>query len=179
MQELCVLTWLLKAALKTTLEQWRETWSRGPFLLAGVALILAGILCLCLSGVVFTGWWQGTLDAFGVGFTVGGLVDVLAIFALNQSLAAHDRQRQENNQRAQQILKPSEDTRRQAKDASDLLWRSKGLIDPNLASQLRDLENQKLLEVLTEFATRRLSEVRGETSGHGPGDTPQAPGAGP
>jgi len=51
---------------------------------AGIALIGAGIICLYLSDAVVHGWWQGTLDAFGVGLTVGGLVDVLAITGLNR-----------------------------------------------------------------------------------------------
>jgi hypothetical protein len=37
------------------------------------------------------GWWQGTLDAFGVGFVVGGIVDVVAISKLNQVLAERQR----------------------------------------------------------------------------------------
>lgn len=66
---------------------WRYRYLRRPASqrftrLAAGALIASGILCLCLclclSGAVVTGWWQGTLDAFGVGFTVGGLVDVTA-----------------------------------------------------------------------------------------------------
>ena len=55
-------------------------------LLAGLALIVAGVVCLFLSGVVAASgsWWQGTLDAFGVGFVVGGLVDVAAASPLNR-----------------------------------------------------------------------------------------------
>ena len=47
--------------------------------IAGIALIALGIVCLYLSDAVVTGWWQGTLEAFGVGFIVGGLIDVLAL----------------------------------------------------------------------------------------------------
>ena len=59
--------------------------SRGLIILAGVTLIGVGIVCLYLSdAVAATGsWWQGTLDAFGVGFVVGGIVDVTAISLLN------------------------------------------------------------------------------------------------
>jgi hypothetical protein len=64
------------------LTSWRLIWW------AGVALIAVGVLCLCLSGaVVGPGWWQGTLDAFGVGFIVGGVVDVLALSLLNQVIS--------------------------------------------------------------------------------------------
>jgi hypothetical protein len=65
--------------------------------LAGLALIAVGILCLSLSGTVAQpaqsagtsvaesqSWWQGTLDAFGVGFVVGGIVDVLALSAMGR-----------------------------------------------------------------------------------------------
>ena len=54
-------------------------------LLAGFALIMVGVGCLFLSGMVAASgsWWQGALDAFGVGFVVGGLVDVVAVSLLN------------------------------------------------------------------------------------------------
>jgi hypothetical protein len=70
----------------------------GPLviLLAGFALIVAGIVCLFLSGIVAGrgSWWQGTLDAFGVGFVVGGLVDLVAVSLLNWAeKVRHDKQR--------------------------------------------------------------------------------------
>ncbi len=67
---------------------------------AGFALIIIGAGFLYLSdAVVGTGsWWQATLDAFGVGFIVGGLVDVLAISGLNQVLTL-DRTRREEQWR--------------------------------------------------------------------------------
>ena len=108
-------------------------------LLAGVGLIMAGILCLCLSGAVFTGWWQGTLDAFGVGFTVGGIVDVLAIFALNQSIAADERRREENNQRALEILQLPRDDEWRSQAAYDLIRNCRGLMDLQLVDQLKPL----------------------------------------
>jgi hypothetical protein len=61
---------------------------------AGLVLIVAGILCLCLSGVFVQGWWEGTLQAFGVGFVVGGIVDVLAISGLNQLAAQRQSDRE-------------------------------------------------------------------------------------
>jgi hypothetical protein len=61
--------------------------------LAGLTLIAVGVLSLSLSGLVMrTGsWWQGTLQAIGVGFVVGGIVDVLAISTLSQSSNALQR----------------------------------------------------------------------------------------
>jgi len=41
--------------------------------LTGFALIVAGVVCLCLSDAVVTGWRANTLDAFGVGFVAGAL----------------------------------------------------------------------------------------------------------
>ncbi len=62
--------------------------------LAGLALIVAGIICLYLSDAVARGWWQGTLQAFGVGFTVAGVVDVLVISELNARIAEYQKERQ-------------------------------------------------------------------------------------
>jgi phosphotransferase system glucose/maltose/N-acetylglucosamine-specific IIC component len=92
--------------LSRTLARWQAVFtSQRAVLLAGFAVIAAGIVCLYLSGAVArTGsWWQGTLDAFGVGFVVGGLIDVLAITGLNQVLT-RDQRRQEANIQAQEIL---------------------------------------------------------------------------
>lgn len=63
--------------------------------LAAFALIAVGVLCLSLSGAVArTGsWWQGTWQALGVGFVVGGIVDVLAISAMNQYAGAISQRR--------------------------------------------------------------------------------------
>jgi hypothetical protein len=107
-------------------------------LTAGFALIVAGILCLCLSGAVFTGWWQGTLDAFGVGFVVGGMVDVLAISGLNQIFAAEDQRQRENNRQAEWILQDRDHKPEfaRASDALALLDRSGHRIDPQLRAAL-------------------------------------------
>jgi hypothetical protein len=58
--------------------------------LAAFALIAVGVLCLSLSGAVARSgtWWQGTWQALGVGFVVGGIVDVLAISTMNQFFSA-------------------------------------------------------------------------------------------
>jgi hypothetical protein len=69
---------------------WLRIKYQGLIWMAGFILFVAGIICLYLSDQVVTGWWQGTLDAFGVGFIVGGIVDVLAISALNQRGKADD-----------------------------------------------------------------------------------------
>lgn len=107
--------------------------------LAGLLLIAVGILCLCLSGAVFTGWWQSTLDAFGVGFTVGGTVDVLAITGLNQIIRTENYEQQENNTKARSILKTLQDPQEkaaQAMQAAAFLLQSGKRIDPALKKQL-------------------------------------------
>jgi hypothetical protein len=54
-------------------------------LVAGVLLVAGGALCLYLSDAVAPAdsWEASTLDAFGVGFVVGGVVDVTAISLLD------------------------------------------------------------------------------------------------
>lgn len=66
---------------------------QGMVLMAGVAVIAVGVVCLYLSDAVVHGWWQGTLDAFGVGFVVGGVVDVLALSGLTWAVAAEQGRR--------------------------------------------------------------------------------------
>ncbi len=85
--------------LRRLMDRWRVSRARvwlaagltSPrlILLAGIVLVSTGVLCLYLSdSVAHAGsWWQGTLDAFGVGFVVGGVVDATAISLLNQYLA--------------------------------------------------------------------------------------------
>ena len=75
-------------------------------MLAGSMLVAVGIICLYLSGAVErTGsWWQGTLDAFGVGFIVGGIVDVTAISLLNQILRGTPRMRRKAGNAMAQVL---------------------------------------------------------------------------
>jgi hypothetical protein len=79
--------------------------------IAGVVLIALGIVCLYLSDGIVTGWWQGTLEAFGVGFIVGGLVDVLALSGL---IGARERQRADavGDKRAQVTFQDAEATLR-------------------------------------------------------------------
>jgi hypothetical protein len=66
----------------------------------GAVLVAAGVVFLYLSDQVVHGWWQGTLEAFGVGFIVGGLVDVVGISGLNQVMRADNEQRQAEQERA-------------------------------------------------------------------------------
>jgi hypothetical protein len=74
-------------------------------LLTGLALIAAGIVCLFLSdrGTGGGPWWQGTLNAFGVGFAAGGLVDVVVASLLDQVVNRTEAARQ-NSLRANRIL---------------------------------------------------------------------------
>ena len=106
---------------------------------AAFGLSALGFLCLCLSALVApTGsWWQGTLDAFGVGFVVGGVVDVLAIFGLNHIVVDEDRRREQVNQQARQILEMGFSKDKDAfKEMVLSLADEWGLMDPNLQIQL-------------------------------------------
>jgi hypothetical protein len=105
--------------------------------LAGFALIALGIVCLYLSDAVVTGWWQGTLDAFGVGLIVGGLVDVIAISGLNQAINVQQR-RQEANSEARAMLRNTltPGNRENVEATRDLLRRSGSLLDPSLRRRL-------------------------------------------
>jgi hypothetical protein len=122
---------------------------QGPVWVAGLALIVVGILCLSLSGVVVTGWWQDTLDAFGVGFVVGGIVDVLAISGLNQIVAerqkiseevqAGEQRRRQASQQADFLLRETGDLFGNAVEARRLLSQSRDDIGPWLAAGLEEL----------------------------------------
>jgi hypothetical protein len=66
---------------------------------------VVGIVSLGLSDEVAMGWWQGTLQALGVGLVVGGLVDVLAISKLNRVIqSASDKDRAENKRQAEAFV---------------------------------------------------------------------------
>ncbi len=75
-------------------------------LLAGIALIAGGAVCLYLSEAVAAAqsWAQGTLQAFGVGFVVGGIVDVTAISLLNPVISGAGKQLASRNREAEQLL---------------------------------------------------------------------------
>ena len=114
---------------------------------AGFALIVVGVVCLYLSGAVVTGWWQGTLDAFGVGFIVGGLIDVLALSGLNRAIAGEQKrlenERRMNNQLAEALLRPvrdapteKDDTLERAVKAFRLMQVPQDQLDPGLRAEL-------------------------------------------
>jgi hypothetical protein len=84
---------------------WRAVRKLPPVTMAGLGLIVVGIVSLGLSDEVAMGWWQGTLQALGVGLVVGGLVDVLAISKLNRVIqSASDKNRAENKRQAEAIV---------------------------------------------------------------------------
>jgi hypothetical protein len=121
--------------------------------LAAIAQIAAGILCLCLSGAVFTGWWQGTLQAFGVGFTVGGVVDVLAISRLNQVIRYEDQgeqdSRRENNLKSEDFLLDLKDPETPSEtlvqgDQAERLLSASGGVDPQFRAQLEEIARRAM-----------------------------------
>jgi hypothetical protein len=67
---------------------------------AGLALIILGIVGLYLSYAILQGWWQGTSQALGVGFFVGGVVDVLAISSLDRIIQNDELKRARINDQA-------------------------------------------------------------------------------
>ena len=69
---------------------------RRPLWAGGFGLIALGVVGLYLSYAATQGWWQSTCQALGVGFLVGGLVDVLTISLLTQLI-------QKNEENAAQI----------------------------------------------------------------------------
>lgn len=80
--------------------------SRTVILLAGIGLVAGGAVCLYLSEAVAAAqsWAQGTLQAFGVGFVVGGIVDVTAISLLNPVISGAGKQLASRNREAEQLL---------------------------------------------------------------------------
>jgi hypothetical protein len=59
-------------------------WSGFVLIAVGIGALTWSRLLVSGSETPVTGWWQGTLQAMGVGLIVGGLVDVLAISGLNR-----------------------------------------------------------------------------------------------
>jgi hypothetical protein len=70
-------------------------------------------------------WWQGTLQALGVGFVVGGIVDVLAISTLSQYSNALQR--------------------RLNKEASDIISLDKLAHDPRASEMLSEQAGRFLM----------------------------------
>lgn len=117
---------------------------QGPVLLAGFGLIAVGAVCLYLSDAVAHGWLQGTLDAFGVGFIVGGLVDVLAISGLTQIVQAENKRRQAEQERAAREQQKAQDMRaaRNKQRAEEFLARlPRGDVDQKLRRLRNDEED--------------------------------------
>ena len=119
--------------------------------LSGFVLVVAGVLCLCLSALVVHEWWQGTLQAFGVGFVVGGVVDVLAISGLNQAITGEEKRRQYNFQARLLLGAPGDLADRgmledRARDAGYLLEESGGQIDRYWRDQLQNLIDRAAAE---------------------------------
>jgi hypothetical protein len=106
--------------------------SRRAVWVAGFILIALGVVGLVWSHALVPGWWQGTLQALGVGFLVGGVIDVLAISGLNRIIGAEDQRRQTLNQRAIAILQSHSPS---LADYHDLLASRAGL-DPDLETRL-------------------------------------------
>lgn len=134
--------------------------SQRPVVLAGFAVVAVGIACLYLSeAVARTGsWWQGTLEAFGVGFVVGGLIDVLAISGLNQVLT-REQTRRENNRDAIEILDSNMSREQKADAAIERLRRSGSIRDRNLYAMLRPVLTEATDKDL-EVHRRALKEPR-------------------
>jgi hypothetical protein len=127
----------------------------------GLTLVVTGVMCLCLSGAVARdgSWWQATLDAFGVGFVVGGIVDVAVISLLNQFLGEGAVKQQEyQNRRAENLLgmygrvrADSEGAFHSYSEIQNFLRDYGGRIDPLLRSRLRALRDR--LERSPEWRT--------------------------
>jgi hypothetical protein len=65
-------------------------WSGFVLIAVGIGALIWSRLLVSGSETPVTGWWQGTLQALGVGLIVGGLVDVLAISGLNRVMAQRE-----------------------------------------------------------------------------------------
>ena len=66
-------------------------WSGFVLIALGIGALIGSRLLVSGSQAPVTVWWQGTLQALGVGLIVGGLVDVLAITGLNRVIGQRQR----------------------------------------------------------------------------------------
>lgn len=84
--------------------------SRDNFMIwaAGIGLMAVGVLSLYLSYAVASGWWQGTSQALGVGFIVGGMVDVLALSVVGRVIREADRRRSRINDHLRKLIRAAE-----------------------------------------------------------------------
>jgi hypothetical protein len=135
MEGLTKLRWVFK-------RWWRRHRGMVLVFLAGLALVAVGIVCLYLSDARVHGWWQSTLDGLGVGFIVGGLVDVVAISLLNNFLTT-EQARRESYREALPVLYNSLDPAGQAAGAETLLSRYKGSqFYPDVLEGLQEMAKQ-------------------------------------
>jgi hypothetical protein len=111
---------------------------------AGFFLIGLGIGALVWSYVLDSGpnasahaWWVGTLQALGVGFVVGGIVDVLAVSGIQGATQAAEERRKEANKRARDILQ-SKQGEREKQEGLALLRESIWLLDEDVRQALAD-----------------------------------------
>jgi len=111
--------------------------------LAGFVVIAAGAICLYLSDAVAAAgsWSQATLDAFGVGLVVGGLIDVLAIFGLNQILTREQKHRELRSQ-AEAILHDHVASPQERSDAAgEFLRRNENQLDMVAVIRLMEISS--------------------------------------
>ena len=71
----------------------------------GLILIITGIASLYLSYSDAAGWWQGTLQAMGVGLFIAGLVDVITISSLESIVRNAEEQQRRAEEEAMKRLK--------------------------------------------------------------------------
>jgi hypothetical protein len=109
-------------------------------LAAGFILIALGIGALYWSRALASeanapanGWWEGTLQALGVGFAVGGLVDVLAVSGLEGVIRSEEGKRKNFNTCAYEILGSQS---RDKQEVLALLSEREGLLDKDLRAAL-------------------------------------------
>lgn len=137
---------------------------RRAIIAAGIVLIALGIGALIGSyalahgpHALAQGWWEGTLQALGVGFIVGGLVDVLAISGLDQIARADDlrrKQLKELNDRARSVLRAQYKDEKSRSDAIHAFnWENLDHLtelDPDVNKDMRVTEWLLLLKGLLD-----------------------------
>jgi hypothetical protein len=113
-----------------------------------------------------------TLDAFGAGFVIAGVVDVVVVSGLNRRAAELDATRQQNleewNRQAREMLQTRPDTGAQVAEARQLLHETGGLIDPQLRIKLADLvdsHDKRIMARAIEEEMRRRFGARGGPAG--------------
>jgi hypothetical protein len=167
-----------RLALSTPATIWsilRMRFGRSPVWWSGFALIALGIGALIGSRLLVsgsqapvTGWWQGTLQALGIGLIVGGLVDVLAITGLNRVMV----QRQRINDSWRRMLYSEgqhQDRAAYEKAVDDFVsknWRQEQYLDPDVYSAL--LASGALPRVWEDAIQQRVHWKPGNPKPRGP-----------